>query len=102
MAVKSDLFLYLQLKQFPYLTLNKNLIKITSTELVHPPKIQWRYTENLGHVTSFVETHMYKFTQTTGKQASELIPKYAQLSGARYVISHQCWHHASVEVVCVG
>lgn len=53
-------------------------------------------------MTPSVETHMYKFTQITGKQASELIPKYTQLSGACFGISHECGHHAIVEVVCVG
>lgn len=48
------------------------------------------------HMTSSVEIHMYRSTQITDKQASVMIPK------RRFHASHQCGHHASVEVVRVG
>lgn len=50
---------------------NQISVLVFTAETKNPPKIQWKYTEiNLSHMTSFVETHIYKFTQITGKQAS--------------------------------
>lgn len=58
-AVKLDLCLYLQLQQFPYLTSKEHWIKITSTELVLPPKIQLEIKQKTSFVcrNTYVQIH---------------------------------------------